>query len=228
MLPDLTHKAISCSNDKNPSPLRRSQTDVPLHSLEKALKIPQAIMDNYGKRLLALLCGAMRRGGQGFQFFLGEGAVGAVHRRCLGERGAGLRNALQIQQREAQAVLIARVGEWVGLEQRRGGAQGFDRLRIALTVYVNHSERRQRQALLNRNLLLPLLVSDSFGLVRRGKQVERLLRIALRLVQLLAFFAEVVREEQQHTEVVRVARQNFRGSVKHLGVVLRQLVSGGC
>jgi len=49
MLPDLTHKAISCSNDKNPSPLRRSQTDVPLHSLEKALKIPQAIMDNYGK-----------------------------------------------------------------------------------------------------------------------------------------------------------------------------------
>src|SRR5712691_1180685 len=122
--------------------------------------------------LRALLCGARRRGGESFQFFLGQGAVGTVHRSGLGERRAGLRNALQIQQREAQAVLVARVGEGVRLEQRRGGAEGFDRLRIALTVYVDLSERGQCQALLNRNLLLPLVVSDSFGFVRRWEQVQ--------------------------------------------------------
>lgn len=61
MLPDLTQKRWAlgmakpkpttakpaAKNDRQRTYL--SQTDVPLYSLEKALKIPQAIVDNYGK-----------------------------------------------------------------------------------------------------------------------------------------------------------------------------------
>src|SRR3974390_1947402 len=75
--------------------------------------------------------------------------------------------------------------------------------------------------------MLPLLVRDIVRLLRGVGETGSFLRIGLRFVQLVAFLAVVVREKQQHANVVRILSENRVCSGLHLAAVLGLLVGEG-
>src|SRR5690348_4692965 len=126
------------------------------------------------------------------QLCLRQPLVSAIHRGCLGKCLLGFGILLQIQKRETQPVLVAAIASLVRFKQRSRGLETLGGLRVVLLLQIDLSQRAEREPLLERYLLLPLLVGNSLGLLRCSQERNRLLGRGFRLVELLALLAVVV------------------------------------
>ena len=145
----------------------------------------------------ASACFVSRRwaGWKCFYFVQGRLFVRAVDGCSLGEGSFCFGNLSQINERESQSVCVARVADVIGFEQRSRGLEILNRLRVVFFLQVNLAERAQRQSLLQRGLLGPLIFGDIFRARSGISQRRGFLRVGLGFIKLFAFFSVIIRDQ---------------------------------